>query len=90
MPDNDLYDDGEEATPAPRKSDKDAPETTALLPKSFFQGKDLDIGKQCKVEIVRLLDSEVEVRYVRHEDKDKEEDDSEDVVVEEEEDPMMV
>ncbi len=50
----------------PKQAKKDDTAQTALLPKSFFQGKDLKVGKQCKVEIVALHESEAEVRYVPH------------------------
>jgi hypothetical protein len=40
---------------------------TALLPTEFFQGKDLQPGKTCKVRIERVLEGQVEVTYVPHE-----------------------
>ena len=39
---------------------------TSLLPKSFFQGKDLTVGNECKVKIEHVYDDEVEVSYVPH------------------------
>ena len=55
------------------ESEEDTGEETALLPKSFFQGKELEVGKKCEVEIVSLYDDEAEVKYVEHkkDDKDK-------------------
>jgi hypothetical protein len=39
---------------------------TALLPTDFFQGKDLTPGTECKVRVERVLDGQVEVTYVPH------------------------
>lgn len=39
---------------------------TALLPKAIFMGKDLEPGKRCEVEVVRVHDGEVEVKYIPH------------------------
>lgn len=68
--DDDLYDVDPRATPE-KSEGEEAKAETALLPKSFFQGKELEIGSRCEVEIERVLDEEVEVRYVEH-DKAKE------------------
>lgn len=70
----DMYDDDMGESSAPTKKDE-SPSETALLPKSFFQGKDLEIGKTCKVRVERLLEDDVEVSYVRHKDKDDEDED---------------
>jgi hypothetical protein len=46
----------------------------SLLPKSFFNGKDLEIGTKCEVKIEGIYDDEVAVSYVPHKkdgDKDK-------------------
>lgn len=61
-----FSDSPEPSSEKPSKEAKSDTDQTALLPKSFFQGKDLSVGKQCKVEIVRLLEDEAEVKYVRH------------------------
>lgn len=45
-------------------SESDA--STGLLPTSFFQGKDLQPGSRCEVEIARVHDDQVEVKYVSH------------------------
>jgi hypothetical protein len=50
-------------------------EATALLDKSFFGQKDLEVGKVCKVRIVHIYEDEVEVAYVKH--KEEKEDQSE-------------
>lgn len=68
MPD-DYYSDSMESSSEEEDEDQEAKDDstqTALLPKSFFQGKNLSVGKQCKVEIVRLLEDEAEVKYVPH------------------------
>lgn len=52
---------------------------TSLLPKSFFRGKDLEIGKTCKVKIEGIYEDEVEISYVPHKkDKDGKDKDSDD------------
>lgn len=76
MPD-DMYDEDMNESSSSTKKD-DSPSETALLPKSFFQGKDLEIGKTCKVRVERLLEDDVEVSYVHHKDKDDSDDDDED------------
>jgi hypothetical protein len=45
---------------------------TSVLPKSFFEGKELEPGTQCKVEIVAVHGDDVEVKYVPHEDNEEE------------------
>jgi hypothetical protein len=59
---------------------KDADESkenkTALLPKDFF-GKDLEVGKTCKVRVTHIYEDEVEVEYVGHGEKDEEKEPSE-------------
>ena len=78
---DDYYDEGggsDKAMPEGSDNEKDNTDSTALLPKSFFQGKELEPGKQCKVEIVKLYEDEAEVKYVPHDDKEsKAEEDSE-------------
>jgi len=64
-----------ESSPAPEGSDEDKREESdsesALLPKSFFGSKDLEVGKTCEVKIVHLYEDEAEVVYVSHKKKDK-------------------
>lgn len=43
----------------------------ALLPKSFFQGKDLEVGKKCEIRVEGIYDEEIAVSYVPHKKKDK-------------------
>lgn len=43
----------------------------ALLPKSFFAGKELEVGKKCEVRVEGIYDDEVAVSYVPHKKKDK-------------------
>lgn len=56
----------------PEKQDEGEDENTALLPKSFFEGKELKPGNRCMIEIVRPYEDEVEVRYVKHGSKEEE------------------
>lgn len=72
---DDFYQTGGGSKSSESESDEDAGPETALLPKSFFQGKSLEVGKKCEVEIVSLYDSEAEVKYVEHkkDDDDKKE-----------------
>jgi Zn-finger nucleic acid-binding protein len=37
-----------------------------VLPKSFFGDKELEPGSRCEVEIVRVNEDDVEVKYVPH------------------------
>lgn len=51
----------------------------ALLPKSFFAGKDLEIGSKCEVRVEGIYDDEVAVSYVpKKKDKDGKDKDSDD------------
>lgn len=51
-----------ESTPKDNAPEKD----TALLPKSFFKSKELEVGSKCEVKIEHVFDDEVEVSYVAH------------------------
>ena len=42
---------------------------TALLARSLFAGKDLEVGSECKVRIVHIFEDEVEVEYIKHYDE---------------------
>jgi len=51
----------------------------ALLPKSFFAGKDLEVGSKCKIKVEGIYDDEVAVSYVKSKKKDgKKDNDSDD------------
>lgn len=67
---------------APEKSDdgkrEESDSESALLPKSFFGDKDLEVGKKCEVKIVHVYEDEVEVEYVRHKKKDNDKDNDKD------------
>lgn len=56
---------------------------TSILPMSFFQGKEVEPGKKCEVEVVAVYGDEVEVKYVEHREKDddKSNDDDDEAVV---------
>jgi hypothetical protein len=58
-------------------SDKMGAETS-LLPKSMFQGKDLEPGHVCKIRIVKSYGDEVEVMYEKSDSKDSAEPDADD------------
>jgi hypothetical protein len=64
-----MEDEGAEDT-APSKPKADEGGETALLPKSFFEGKELKPGQQYYVEVVREYEDEVEVKYP-HDVKEK-------------------
>ena len=73
----DLYDDAPmpgkpDAAPDEKKEHQDD-QASAVLPKSFFQGKDLTPGTQCKVEIERVMDDQVQVAYVPHDESKEDE-----------------
>ncbi len=40
---------------------------TATLPTSFFEGKTLEEGTRCEIEIVKVDGDSAEVRYIPHE-----------------------
>jgi len=70
----DYFADAEEME-APVEETKDASETkTALLPKNFFGSKELEIGGECSVKIVKIMDDEVQVEYQRKEEEVEPED----------------
>lgn len=60
----DLYSDGQSEAPAETKDDSGS--NDSLLPKEFFQGKELEVGSRCEVEITRVLSDQVLVKYVPH------------------------
>jgi hypothetical protein len=64
-------DPGESSDDPPEKQEEGMEGETALLPKSFFEGKELKPGDQFYVEIVREHEGEVEVKYPHDEKKEK-------------------
>ena len=73
----DYYDDGDTTTEeVPEKGTEEMEPASALVPKSFFAGKDdLKVGGREEVEIVRLMDDEAEIKCVSnydHEETEKE------------------
>jgi hypothetical protein len=44
-----------------------------LLSTAFFQGKDLEVGARCEVEVTGIHDGEVSVKYVAHDEEKKDE-----------------
>lgn len=64
--DTDYMDADEVDAPPEKRSDSDTDtNSTALLPKPFFHGKELKPGGRCTVEFVHVYDDEVEVKYVK-------------------------
>lgn len=64
--DEELYmAESEEESPETEQTSDDS-ENTALLPRDFFEGKDLEPGTRCEVEIVHGYEDEVEVKYIPH------------------------
>jgi len=45
----------------------------ALLPRSFYTGKDLEVGSTCKIKVEGIYDDEVSVSYVKHEKEESSE-----------------
>lgn len=68
-----------EKTESEIEASEESEQETALLPRSWFQGKDLEIGSKCELKIEGLYDDEVEVSYVPHKkNKDGKDSDDED------------
>lgn len=51
---------------------------TALLPRSWFQGSDIEIGKKCKLKVEGVFEDEIEVSYVKSKKKDGKDSDDDD------------
>ncbi len=60
---DDYMDEDAETTGSPE--DEGAP--TGLLSKSFFMGKEKQPGDICSIEVVKVYDDQVEVKYIAHE-----------------------
>jgi hypothetical protein len=52
---------------APDESEDSESQSTALLPKSFFGGKELKPGAQCRIRIKQVMEDQVAVAYGGHE-----------------------
>ena len=70
-----MYDDGgdplaEGDAMGDAKGEMSDEKQTALLPKNFFGGKELEPGRECKVKIQKVYDDEVMVEYVPHGEKE--------------------
>lgn len=60
----DLYSDQGSSEPYQAEAEpSDESGKTALLPKSFFGGKDLRPGTACAVRVERVLEDQIEVSY---------------------------
>lgn len=75
---DDFYGGLSEPKEAPEKEREESDVETALLPRSIFGDKKLEAGKKCEFEIVHTYDDEVEVKYVKHKDGDKDDDEKSD------------
>jgi hypothetical protein len=66
----DYYDDEPESSEPSgsqtTETDESNPEPEALLPKSFFAGKELKPGTRCEIEVVKTYEDDVGVRFVGH------------------------
>lgn len=66
----DMYADVQSEAPAETKDDSGS--NTALLPKEFFSGKELEVGGRCEIEIVRVMDDQVLAKYLPHTEDESE------------------
>jgi hypothetical protein len=68
MTEEDYFSDGAEFTEAEPTTESgaeaDEAENIAILPISFFQGKDLEVGGTCTVKVESIGDDQVQVSYV--------------------------
>lgn len=64
--DEDYYGDGGGENVPMAESEESADETgkTGLLPKDFFQSDELEPGVRCEIEVVRVFDDQVEVKWL--------------------------
>lgn len=69
---NDLYDSESDATQSKPPADMGDMEggPTGLLPKDFFVGKEPTPGSICSVQIVKVYDDQVEVKYISHDQEE--------------------
>lgn len=70
--DEDYYQTGSSNPGTEEEKGEDAGKETALLPRSMFAGKELEPGAECKIKVESIMGDEVEVSYVRHEEKKEE------------------
>jgi len=75
-PDSGMYDDAPDSASAP-KADQNPEESddsqTAILPRSFFGGKDIKPGDKCDVTVKAVHEGDVEVEPCEgHDDEDQE------------------
>lgn len=72
----DLYNDGpaqKQAESPQEEQDEHKDDETALLPKSILMGKTFNPGDEVVLEVVRLLDDQVEVKYASEKGGEEEE-----------------
>lgn len=64
------YQSPEPMADAPAEEQTGTEQETALLPKSIFGQKDVQVGGECTFRVVHVYDDEVEVEYVKSEHKE--------------------
>lgn len=78
MDNENPYEDG--PSPAPQADQQGEKEQDVggegLLPAAFFQGKELQPGTRCEIEITEVHGDEVAVKYVPHEEPKEETDEA--------------
>ena len=92
MPPNYMTDeavDEPESVDSPSEESGESGEKTALIPISFFQGKELEPGSTCSVKVVSVEDDQVQVSYVAHEEEEASEEASMPPEMGEEQEDMM-
>lgn len=89
MPEDANYYDDEAEAPMADKPAEDTEESvtaSALVPKSFFAGKEgLEVGDTEVVKVLRIMDDEVEIECVKENYDDEESEEEAPVSVEEDE-----
>ena len=72
MEDDDYMSDTPETAeqPVQEKTEPKNDERTALLPLSFFEGKEVTPGTVCKVRVERVHEDQAEVTYLPHSEEE--------------------
>lgn len=89
MPDPENYYDDESEAPMkqePSEKEDESVTASALVPKSFFAGKEgLEVGDTEVVKVLRIMDDEVEIECVKENYDDEETEEEAPISVEEDE-----
>lgn len=70
------YEAGNPTPPPAEGEEKKIEGKTALLPLSFFEGKDVTPGTVCSVRVERVQEDQAEVSYVPHSEEESAEGDT--------------